>query len=808
MTAESETMNTSMRKLKTCRADFPSLLPLRHRGAIRNLGALGFLALLTHLAAAREFHVATHGDDAGRGTKSAPLRTIQRAADLAQPGDVITVHAGVYRERVNPPRGGTSDRRRIVYRVAPGERVEIKGSEVVKGWVKFQGDVWKVELPNSFFGSFNPYCDLIHGDWFNPKGREHHTGAVYLNGDWLTEAAKLEEVLLPAGTSPAWLVGTDPQYLLNVAWLRPGQGAEDAGRIPATAFAAKRGTQNAPCSEGGECLGFIVHGDWVRYERVDFAGRTGQLEIRAASAATGGIIEIRLDTPDGELLGTCPVGNTGDWQSWSSFNVRLKPVSGIKTVCLVFKSHQAEALKSPALNSQLWFAQVEASNTTIWAQFKGVNPNEQLVEINARRTVFYPDQPGRNYITVRGFTLRHAATPWAPPTAEQIGLIGTHWSRGWIIENNVVSHSICSGIALGKHGDPWDNTSADTAEGYVKTIERGLANGWNRETIGHHVVRNNSISHCEQAGIVGSLGAAFSTITGNTIHDIHVRGLFTGAEMAGIKFHAAIDTTIRGNHIYRTCLGLWLDWMAQGTRVSGNLFHDNTGQDLFVEVDHGPFTVDNNLLLSPVSLLDMSEGGAYAHNLFLGKITNRPEPSRQTPYHPAHSTTVAGLVNIKGGDDRFYNNIFVGNGEASSDARPSAGKELRWISSFGLWGYDTRELPLQTGGNVYFYGARPCAKEANPLMLSDHNPAIRLVEEGGRMYLHSTLGKSLKKAETTFVTTKLLGEARIPGLPYVNPDDSPLNLDRDYFSHRRNQSRPTPGPFEKPGEGELRLRVW
>ena len=47
-------------------------------------------------------------------------------------------------------------------------------------------------------------------------------------------------------------------------------------------------------------------------------------------------------------------------------------------------------------NAQLWFAQVDASNTTIWAQFKGVNPNEQLVEINVRQTVFYPDKPGRN----------------------------------------------------------------------------------------------------------------------------------------------------------------------------------------------------------------------------------------------------------------------------------------------------------------------------------------------------------------------------------------------------------------------------
>ncbi|MCU0871941.1 MAG: right-handed parallel beta-helix repeat-containing protein, partial [Pirellulaceae bacterium] len=406
--------------------------------------ALAGMLALAAAAPATEFHVATSGQDANPGTALAPLGTIQRAAELAQPGDVITVHAGVYRERINPPRGGESDTKRIVYQAAPGERVEIKGSEVVKNWVQVQDDVWKATLPNSFFGSFHPYRDVIHGDWFNPKGREHHTGAVYLNGDWLTEAAKLDEVLQPVG-----------------------------------------------------------------------------------------------DTP-------------------------------------------------------LWFGQVDDENTTLWAQFKGVNPNEQLVEINVRQTVFYPDQPGRNYLTVRGFLLRHAATPWAPPTAEQIGLIGTHWSKGWIIENNVVSHSVCSGIALGKHGDQFDNTSANSAEGYVKTIERAHAHAiaWTKENIGHHVVRNNTVSHCEQAGIVGSLGPVFSVVTGNTIHDIHVRRLFTGAEMAGIKFHAAIDTEISGNHIYRTCRGLWLDWMAQGTRVSRNLFHDNAGEDLFVEVNHGPFVVD------------------------------------------------------------------------------------------------------------------------------------------------------------------------------------------------------------------------
>jgi hypothetical protein len=764
---------------------------------------LAVIALASPLAAT-EYHVAVTGNDDQRGTKTAPLRTIQHAAELAQPGDVITVHAGTYRERINPPRGGLADTQRIVYQAAKGERVEIKGSEVIKNWQKVQDDVWKVTVPNAFFGGFNPYSDLIRGDWFARRGRDHHTGAVYLNGDWLIEAAKLDEVLMPAGTSPAWLTQGGGGYLLNVAWLRPGKGTGETGRIPATRFAAKNGTQNAPCAEGGDCIGFIEAGHWVRYEQVDFGARTEQVEIRAASAAEGGIIELRQDQPDGELLGSCAVPNTGDWQQWASFQARIKPVSGVKTLCLVFRRPKAVALNAP-----LWFAQVDAANTTIWAQFPGVNPNEQLVEINVRRTVFYPDQPGRSFITVRGFALRHAATPWAPPTAEQIGLIGTHWSKGWIIENNEVSHSVCSGIALGKHGDQFDNTSADTAEGYVKTIERAHAHdiAWTKENIGHHIVRNNTISHCEQAGVVGSLGAAFSTVTGNTIHDIHVRRLFSGAEMAGIKVHAAIDSVIANNHIYRTCLGLWLDWMAQGTRVSGNLFHENAGQDLFVEVDHGPFMVDNNLFLSGVNLLDMSEGGAYVHNLFAGKLTTRPEPSRETPYHPAHSTTVAGLITIKGGDDRFYNNLFVGNGSAAGTRKKDL-KDLRWISGFGLWEYDGSELPLQTGGNLYFHGAEPYAQESAPTVLKEVDPKAKLTQAGERFLLQISPGPELKRANTTPVTTALLGKAKIPALAYENADGSPLRIDTDYFGKKRSKTNPTPGPFEKPGNGPLLLKVW
>ena len=42
------------------------------------------------------------GNDANEGTEKAPFRTIGKAAEYAFPGDVITVHAGTYREWINP----------------------------------------------------------------------------------------------------------------------------------------------------------------------------------------------------------------------------------------------------------------------------------------------------------------------------------------------------------------------------------------------------------------------------------------------------------------------------------------------------------------------------------------------------------------------------------------------------------------------------------------------------------------------------------------------------------------------------------
>jgi alpha-N-arabinofuranosidase len=60
--------------------------------------------LMCSWAVGGEFHVSPNGSDTHEGSQAAPLRTISAAANKARPGDIITVHEGVYRERINPPK--------------------------------------------------------------------------------------------------------------------------------------------------------------------------------------------------------------------------------------------------------------------------------------------------------------------------------------------------------------------------------------------------------------------------------------------------------------------------------------------------------------------------------------------------------------------------------------------------------------------------------------------------------------------------------------------------------------------------------
>lgn len=625
------------------------------------------LVLITTVISAKEYHVSVNGSDKNKGSATKPFKTINFAAQRALSGDVITVHAGTYREWINPARGGESDAKRIVYRAATGEMVVIKGSEIITGWKNEKDGVWTVTVPNSFFGDYNSCKDLVQGDWCDNFSK-NHTADVFLNGKSLYEMDNIDKV--------------------------------------------RNSVPYAKCKD--------------------------------------------------------QVGST-----------------------------------------YTWYCESDANSTTIWANFQKSDPNKELVEISTRWTCFYPVKLGINYLIIQGFHFSQAATQWGAPTAEQIGMISTHWNKGWIIENNVISDSKCSGITLGKDRSTghnvWSsdigNVNNDGNIHYIEVVFRVLRNGWNKENIGSHIVRNNTIFNCEQTGICGSMGAAFSTIEGNNIYNIHQKNQIGGAEIGGIKFHAAIDAIIVKNRIHdNLAFGCWFDWMTQGTRVTQNLFYNNAWMDIYFEVNHGPFLVDNNILLSSTGIGTQSEGGAYVHNLIAGQLVMLPDLGRFTPYHLPHSTAVAGLCTILSGDDRYYNNVFLGLGAEINKADTH--------NNYGLIGYNNAKLPVWISGNTYYNRALPYKNETDFVQNANFKPEFMIVEEGNNVFLSFSTDEKGADPKTHFITTEFLGKAKIPKEAFENPDGTPLKIDTDYFGKKRSETNPSAGPFENPGKGKIKLKVW
>jgi PKD repeat protein len=75
------------------------------------------------------YHVSSTGDDANDGSEAAPLRGIQAALDLAQPGDSVMVQSGTYNETLVFPRSGAADAW-ITLQAQPGHAVTIDATGI------------------------------------------------------------------------------------------------------------------------------------------------------------------------------------------------------------------------------------------------------------------------------------------------------------------------------------------------------------------------------------------------------------------------------------------------------------------------------------------------------------------------------------------------------------------------------------------------------------------------------------------------------------------------------------------------------
>ena len=574
---------------------------------------IGTITLGGSSALSREIHVSETGSDSGAGSPDRPYRTINKAASIAQPGDTVIVHAGTYRERVKPPRGGSGENERITYRAAPGDTAIVKGSERITSWTDQGAGVWTVELPDSFFGDYNPYALKLSGGWLN-YGQWHHRGDVYLNGEAFCEKETADEV--------------------------------------------------------------------------------------------------------------------------------------DKT-------------------EQSWHCRAEDDVTTIRANFGKADPNKELTEINVRECLFMPTVTGLKYITIDGFHFMHAAANWAPPAIKlQTGAVGTRMGKHWIIENCTITNARCVGIILGQ-APGVDYTDIDA--------------------FGDHIVRNNVIRRCGQAGIAGQKGATRSVISGNLIEDTNYRKEFGGWETAAIKFHQSVDTVISGNLIrgvYRQkqgAFGIWIDFGNQGVRITRNIIYRTEAATVFLEMNHGPSLVDNNVLIGQ-HVQSNSEATVFAHNLFVDcGYKYNTDVKRRSGYFVPHTRKPAGRKTGTAQDEKWFNNIFVRRG--LDDVKTAQGYESDY--------------------NVFIEGAKKSSFGDEHSLVDPAAAGLTVEDERLGATIAFSIGDAALRVQGPQVNAELVGVFSTVGQTIEDRNGNPITLDTDI--NGKTFPHPIPGPLAdlKPGKNAI-----
>ena len=94
---------------------------------------------------------------------------------------------------------------------------------------------------------------------------------------------------------------------------------------------------NNGTAEGGRRMGDIHDGEWIMFSPVNFH-QIDSLQMRVSSGGAGGTVEVRVDAPDGPLVGSVEVPNTGGWESYQVLETEIADPGGTHDLYLVFSN--------------------------------------------------------------------------------------------------------------------------------------------------------------------------------------------------------------------------------------------------------------------------------------------------------------------------------------------------------------------------------------------------------------------------------------------------------------------------------------
>jgi hypothetical protein len=122
-------------------------------------------------------------------------------------------------------------------------------------------------------------------------------------------------------------------------------------QIQGSSFSSESGleTESTADSTGQYDLGYLSPGSYAVYKNVDFGASVTQVNLRTASAGSGGTATLYLDSMTSTPIATVTLPVTGGWQTWTDTTASVSGASGVHTLYVVFTG------SSSSISNVNWF---------------------------------------------------------------------------------------------------------------------------------------------------------------------------------------------------------------------------------------------------------------------------------------------------------------------------------------------------------------------------------------------------------------------------------------------------------------------
>jgi hypothetical protein len=595
------------------------------------------------------YYVSTKGSDTNPGKSLiSPLRTIQKAVDVAQPGDTIFVRGGTYRETVTTSRSGTATAL-ITIQNYQKEAVTVSGIDPITGpWTPVGKEVYRAPMPWDYH--------------FENEKPEYNSNQVF-DGNRMMEIARW-----PNQTSRD-LVRPTLALADNVTFSKsdPSLPDNDLATFHKADF-----TDNPARWVGAKI--------WVNLSRDGFDGQGDSGTV--VSATAGSVTVKEIDTRGAKGPGPWSVGKGTEFYLFHPTLSSLQKNGGI----------------AAALDRGEWFIDTNAKQIYV-RTYDGKQPVAGAIKAKRRTYGFNFD--GDSYITLRGIGLFATSL-----TTDNDAANRNNPSNGVATASNIiidgmkayyVTHSTDS---TGDYQQQWSQRSGIILSGTKITFQNGevrYSSASGLSIIGRQNKVLNNVLHdlnfsVSEAGLVnfGSQGGLSED------HDFGYNTLYNSPQQ-GINYRGLRNSTndpknskarIHHNRIYDVMLRCFdssaIDSAGtshQYVRIDHNLIYNLTGERQYgVYFDFGSNgIIDHNVIYNVHDPININSSGQEPQNMWiLNNIAISSDPKR-AGIETGASSSVGSIIrnniwslgiwsgNWPGGVDRVLAGAIISNNILASD---------------------------------------------------------------------------------------------------------------------------------------------